>query len=1124
MPFVKQTRSKGIQPPTAIRKLFIGRTNELSFFVENILQPEEPAHNIISISGQGGVGKSTLLTRFIDETKTVNFKDYCLTALVDERQITPASILERFADQLRMRGEFEEALAHYKEALRKLQIERDVARDTLWRKTATNVASSVAKDVPIVGGILEQGAGLAVEYFFDQLHYRQLLKDAERLEDPISDLTNAFVVELNRLTEVHVSLDSNRTKHRQRVMLFFDTFEQLAGEIAPWLLNYFLQTNIDTNVVLVVAGRDPIDRSIPDNPKGWLPYYDDNTIYSISLNNFTEEETRAYLIKRGITAPSRIATIWQLSKGLPLYLSLLTSNPQGEVDPTADVVANFLRWIPEQEQVKRQLILDAALLFRPFNQDELWAFAYLPEHERPTLYRWLIAQPFVRSNLQDGRYSYHELAQELFSRYLYQRSKKEYYATRRALADYYRSLLEDAETEGGKEAYGSAEWLELVLALAYQLFLLPDKFSHIKAIEQILNAYEHSDQTGEILRILRELSQEQPSNQTNKGARQTIKQLLQYFEADTETQEFLTAGSYLLGEVAREPSFSEELLASIYSNRGNAYYSLKDYQRAFADYDRAIAMNPSNADFYNRRGIAYHSLKDYQRAFADYIRSIALNPNMKLRIPDALPILPVKKTIVYPSTITFMEIEQESALRLLNDVKDGNQLLVVAAQKFADREPTKLDDLFRVGTVARLAQMGRKPEGKFQIVLLGLERVMIGELTQEHPYFVARIALKPDIQEERDKTEAMVRQVIPSFKTLIALSQKMPESVIGPRLGAKEPREIVYTMAFLTGMDLEQGQHLLETDAISARIGSLGSYLTTELDKFERNRQASYKNSQSPRADELAVALDAFNAADTWDETVRVLEARQQVLLSEEALNVLRSRIATSWQRQAPSHWIFRLEHDLEFLEDALAHGMNVAKQHLEGRIQMLQNQQEVLEVFKTLATVNTPEDILEILAQQQIHPFSPATFNVLRMLFEQVAAQNPERGEQLQLLLSLLEEGRDHGVDSAVESFMKRVKPDPDFKREFDHANEVLGRYLTSTTFEEAYQTLKEKQEVLLSDLVRDMIEQDVALLHKAGEHQTALKLELQLYLFEDARVHGVDTAWQAFVEALEKSGHFRT
>src|SRR5262252_5703517 len=80
MPFVRKTDSHGSQLPTDTRKLFIGRTGELLFFVQNILKPEEPTHNIISIWGQGGVGKSALLARFIDEAHSANFQDYCLTA------------------------------------------------------------------------------------------------------------------------------------------------------------------------------------------------------------------------------------------------------------------------------------------------------------------------------------------------------------------------------------------------------------------------------------------------------------------------------------------------------------------------------------------------------------------------------------------------------------------------------------------------------------------------------------------------------------------------------------------------------------------------------------------------------------------------------------------------------------------------------------------------------------------------------------------------------------------------------------------------------------------------------------------------------------------------------------
>ena len=214
-------------------------------------------------------------------------------------------------------------------------------------------------------------------------------------------LTGAFVDELNHLTDTQISVSSLPIKRHRRVLLFFDTFEQLAAVAAPWLLDYFLQAKISNNVVLVVAGRDSIERSTPDGPKRWLPYLDDQVIYSISLDSFTEDETRSYLAKRGITHSDRIVTIWQLSGGLPLYLGLLTSNPRGKVDPTKDVVVNFLRWIPEQEQVKRQFALDAALLSRPFNLDDLEAFSYLPEEKRSDLLS-MVDRATVRANQPAG--------------------------------------------------------------------------------------------------------------------------------------------------------------------------------------------------------------------------------------------------------------------------------------------------------------------------------------------------------------------------------------------------------------------------------------------------------------------------------------------------------------------------------------------------------------------------------------------------------------------------------------------------------------------------------------------------------------------------------------------------
>jgi len=126
-----------------------------------------------------------------------------------------------------------------------------------------------------------------------------------------------------------------------------------------------------------------------------------------------------------------------------------------------------------------------------------------------------------------------------------------------------------------------------------------------------------------------------------------------------------------------------------------------------------------------------------------------------LSIPDELPILPLKDTVIYPFAVQPLGVGQERSIRLIDEVMRGNRLVVLVAQKSAEIEQAGPDDIFKIGTVSRIARMIRMPDGTIQIIVQGLERVAIGEFTQEKPYLVARITLKPDIQEEDDETEAI---------------------------------------------------------------------------------------------------------------------------------------------------------------------------------------------------------------------------------------------------------------------------------------------------------------------------------------------------------------------------------
>ena len=125
MPF-KKNDPHSPQQSGERKKIFVGRADHIHFFIHSILEPEDPSHNIISIAGQGGVGKSTLMNYLLDEAQTRRFREYCVTAQVNDRQTTPANVMERFAEQLREAGQplkkFEEVLTSYKEALRRIRI------------------------------------------------------------------------------------------------------------------------------------------------------------------------------------------------------------------------------------------------------------------------------------------------------------------------------------------------------------------------------------------------------------------------------------------------------------------------------------------------------------------------------------------------------------------------------------------------------------------------------------------------------------------------------------------------------------------------------------------------------------------------------------------------------------------------------------------------------------------------------------------------------------------------------------------------------------------------------------------------------------------------------------------
>ena len=149
------------------------------------------------------------------------FQHYCCTARVNERQPGLTEIMEQLAEQLDITGDFVSALTKYKDALRKLQQDYENSLEKGVKDLSSKFTGDLASKIPIpiVNDIVKQGTTDIVNGLWDGWHYRQQMKEARRLENPIKDLTQAFVKELNKQAMIEVTLP-DRQRRYQRLLLF----------------------------------------------------------------------------------------------------------------------------------------------------------------------------------------------------------------------------------------------------------------------------------------------------------------------------------------------------------------------------------------------------------------------------------------------------------------------------------------------------------------------------------------------------------------------------------------------------------------------------------------------------------------------------------------------------------------------------------------------------------------------------------------------------------------------------------------------------------------------------------------------------------------------------------------
>jgi ATP-dependent Lon protease len=210
-----------------------------------------------------------------------------------------------------------------------------------------------------------------------------------------------------------------------------------------------------------------------------------------------------------------------------------------------------------------------------------------------------------------------------------------------------------------------------------------------------------------------------------------------------------------------------------------------------------------------------------------------------IRVTDLqgeLSILPLRDTVLFPHSILPLAVARESSVALINDAIRERKVVGVVTQRDPAIESPADADLYRVGTMTRIHKMFKFPDGSLRLVVQGLMRFRLSEITQYRPYLKASIEILHDVSRAEDELEiqALVQSIHGLFPRVIELSPTLSDELQPLAANIQDPSRLAdFIVGSLPSLETSQKQELLEVLEIRARLDRIHKILVKDLEVLE---------------------------------------------------------------------------------------------------------------------------------------------------------------------------------------------------------------------------------------------------------------------------------------------------
>ncbi len=220
----------------------------------------------------------------------------------------------------------------------------------------------------------------------------------------------------------------------------------------------------------------------------------------------------------------------------------------------------------------------------------------------------------------------------------------------------------------------------------------------------------------------------------------------------------------------------------------------------------------------------------------------AIEDNDTQPIPDELPLLPLRNTVLFPGVVLPITVGRDKSIKAVSDAYKADKLIGVIAQKDSSVEEPTVSDLEEIGTIAKIAKLIKMPDGGTTIIIQGKKRFKVEEITSDDPYFKAKIKpLEEGVLKNDNDFDAMVGSIKDLASQIITISPNLPSEAAIILKNIENPSFLIHFVSSNLNSDIKDKQRLLVINNIKARAELLMNLMQTELQYTELKNKVTNK-------------------------------------------------------------------------------------------------------------------------------------------------------------------------------------------------------------------------------------------------------------------------------------------